>query len=263
MTGTLHFLHRCLRYRWRTERLQLATLGALNLRGASVLDIGANHGIYCFWLARAIGPQGRLRAIEPQPELADALVARGRAQRWPGFVVDAVGLSDAPGSLRLYRSRVGDGSATLDTGARERLAQRSSLLDAVEVPVVTLDTLLAAEPGPFVYVKCDVEGHELAVLDGGMGIIERDRPILQIEIRADDERTPVLIDRLAERGYRGVMMLDGRYHDWRDHSRVASRRFGLIGHRDLLCFDPEVALPRMSPALARKLTEADTSGVRA
>jgi hypothetical protein len=91
-------------------------------------------------------------------------------------------------------------------------------------------------------------------------VIERDLPMLQIEVRADDDRTARLIDRLAARGYRGVMMLDGRYHDWRDHAGVASRRFGLIGHRDLFCFVPDVALPRMPADLGRRLMRAATTG---
>ena len=37
---TAHFLVRCLRYRFRTEKLQIKTMMRLNLRGATVLDIG-------------------------------------------------------------------------------------------------------------------------------------------------------------------------------------------------------------------------------
>jgi ubiquinone/menaquinone biosynthesis C-methylase UbiE len=55
-----HFLVRCLRYRFRTEKLQIATMMRLKLRGATVLDIGANKGIYSFWLARAVGKSGRV-----------------------------------------------------------------------------------------------------------------------------------------------------------------------------------------------------------
>ena len=33
------------------------------LRGATVLDIGANKGIYCFWLARAVRISGRVIAF--------------------------------------------------------------------------------------------------------------------------------------------------------------------------------------------------------
>jgi len=51
----VHFLVRCLRYRFRTEKLQIKTMMALQLKGATVLDIGANSGIYCFWMMGAVG----------------------------------------------------------------------------------------------------------------------------------------------------------------------------------------------------------------
>jgi ubiquinone/menaquinone biosynthesis C-methylase UbiE len=58
-----HFLVRCLRYRFRTEKLQIKTMMGLDLNGATVLDIGANKGIYCFWMMRAVGPSGNVIAL--------------------------------------------------------------------------------------------------------------------------------------------------------------------------------------------------------
>jgi hypothetical protein len=68
-----HFLVRCLRYRFRTEKLQIKTMMCLRLRGATVLDILANKGIYCFWMMRAVGPSGYVIALEPQPEMRDGI----------------------------------------------------------------------------------------------------------------------------------------------------------------------------------------------
>jgi precorrin-6B methylase 2 len=68
-----HFLIRCLRYRYRTERLQIKTMMGLDLRGAMALDIGANKGIYCFWMIRAVGPSGNVIAFEPQLEMCDGI----------------------------------------------------------------------------------------------------------------------------------------------------------------------------------------------
>lgn len=252
----LHFLHRCLRYRLRTERLPLATLAGLRLRDATVLDIGANRGIYCFWMARAIGPGGRLIAFEPQPELGAALRELAARHAWPGFELHALGLSDAPGRLTMRRTRVGDGSATLDDAAAASMAAHTPLQAPFEVPVARLDDLLDRLPRPVRFIKCDVEGHELAVVRGARALLAQDRPALQLEARADDPRTLELIDELAALGYRGVLMLDGRYHDWRAIDRVPSRRFGLVGHRDLLCVDTDAHGGLVGPALARRLSAA-------
>lgn len=52
----LHFFVRCLRYRFRTEKLALKTSMLLNLKGAIVVGIGAHSGIYSFrWYARSGG----------------------------------------------------------------------------------------------------------------------------------------------------------------------------------------------------------------
>jgi len=82
-----HFLVRCLRYRLRTEKLQIKTMMALQLTGATVLDIGANKGIYCFWMMRAVGPSGHVIAFEPQPEMRDCIERQKRRFNWSNLRV--------------------------------------------------------------------------------------------------------------------------------------------------------------------------------
>jgi FkbM family methyltransferase len=111
-----------MRYRFHTEKLEIKTLMQLDLRGATALDIGANKGIYCFWLLRAVGHSGRVVAFEPQPEMAEA-IRRMRARfDWANLEVFNVALSDAEGTLNLARDRIGDGSASLEA-SRHRAGQ--------------------------------------------------------------------------------------------------------------------------------------------
>ena len=69
----LHMLHRAWRYRLRSERNEIAFLLSQDLRGATVLDIGAHRGSYTYWMHRKVGPQGSVIAFEPQPELVEFL----------------------------------------------------------------------------------------------------------------------------------------------------------------------------------------------
>jgi ubiquinone/menaquinone biosynthesis C-methylase UbiE len=62
------------RARWqRPERV----LRALRLRrGAVVADIGSGPGYFTTRLARAVGPRGRVYAVDPEPQVLTALVKR-------------------------------------------------------------------------------------------------------------------------------------------------------------------------------------------
>src|ERR1700683_5098296 len=112
-----HFLVRCLRYRFRTEKLQIKTMMSLQLRGATVLDIGANKGIYCFWMMRAVGPSGRVIAFEPQPEMRDSIERQKSRFDWRNLRVMNVALSNSDGSMNLSRRKIGDGRATLEVAS--------------------------------------------------------------------------------------------------------------------------------------------------
>lgn len=211
-----HFLARCLRYRLRTERQQLKTLLHLDLTGATALDIGANKGIYSFWLSRAVGPAGRVIAFEPQPEMAEYIERRHLRNV---EVVNAA-LSDHDGSAALSRKRVGDGSASLGR----------SIGSAIDVKLMRLDDF-----GPISnlkFIKCDVEGHELSVFRGAERLLRSTRPILQFE-STPDEIEPIQ-SFLLRLGYSGMMFGENGCLAVEDIRRVPHRKFGFGGHRDFL-----------------------------
>lgn len=216
------FMMRCLRYRFRTERLQLKTLARLNLRGATVLDIGANKGIYSFWLSRAVGPEGSVLSFEPQPEMVSYINARRLG--WDNVRTLNVALSNAGGSAKLSRKRIGDGSASLSRQIGETISVPLAKLD--EFPISDLK-----------FIKCDVEGHEHEVFIGGESMIRRFRPIIQFEATAPDNQT--LFSFFERMGYSGVLFLGNEYLPYANPKRKPHYKFGLEGHRDFLFFPPE------------------------
>lgn len=168
--------------------------------GALSLDIGANTGIYAWHLARY---SRGLVAFEPQPRHAEFL----RRALGPKVRVEEVALSDVEGEviLRVPRDRMQDGRATIEPG------NTLESLDVSEI-VVPRRRLDSYDFGPVGLIKVDVEGHELAVLKGGSGLIARDRPTLIVE--AEDRHRPgtveALVDYLATFGYRGHYLERGR-----------------------------------------------------
>src|SRR2546427_10657942 len=62
------------RARWQQPERVLKTLRVR--RGAVVADVGSGPGYFTTRLARAVGPRGRVYAVDPEPEELKALVKR-------------------------------------------------------------------------------------------------------------------------------------------------------------------------------------------
>ena len=229
----VHFLIRCLRYRFRTEKLQIKTMMGLHLRGATVLDIGANKGIYCFWMMRAVGSSGHVIAFEPQQEMRDDIERQKLRFNWSNLRVMNVALSDLDGEMSLSRQRIGDGSATLE------VSRRRSEDETLNVQVTKLDTIADEIFSKLKFIKCDVEGHERNVFLGGERTIRRYRPVVQFESTVTDQRTQDIFQFFRGLGYSGVLLLGNTYLHYSNPESVPHYKFGMGGHRDFLFFPPE------------------------
>jgi FkbM family methyltransferase len=121
-------------------------------RGDVFVDIGANVGSYTV-LAAKLG--ARVVAVEPIPATFDHLVANVRLNGLESLVTaHRVGLSDRNGTLRF----------TTDHGTINHVLAATENLAGTDIEVVTLDSILAGVSPAL--IKIDVEGHELAVLNG-------------------------------------------------------------------------------------------------
>jgi FkbM family methyltransferase len=143
-----------------------------------VWDVGANVGAFS---AAAAAKGADVLAIEPDPFLYGLLDAtqqhRGNAEMKLQPLCAAV--SSAPGMARLAIAKRGRASNFLeDFGGRSQTGgtRRTRL-----VPVVTLDLLLKDMKWPTL-LKIDVEGAELAVLEGAQIVLREARPVILVEI---------------------------------------------------------------------------------
>ncbi len=144
------------------------------------LDIGAHVGLWAMWLARAFV---RTEAFEPVPAFAEIFphnvdMTRGTLHR--------VALGAAPGTVRITVPLEQTGNAHIAI-AGQHPGTRYGSGEAVDtwhaVPLVTLDSF-GLEGVDF--IKIDVEGFELAVLEGGAATIRRDRPHIVIEQKGNE-----------------------------------------------------------------------------
>ena len=171
------FIYRGLKARYRDQRSELQSLIASLNPDDIAIDVGANKGSYLWSLSRAV-PQGQVVAFEPQPILADYLRQACQATGLNNVHIEQAGVSNRSGRLMLAIPEQGDSSpgASFEEAVRQREACRT-----IEVAVHTLDDYFASASQRIGAIKIDVEGHELAVLEGAKQVLARHAPVVVCE----------------------------------------------------------------------------------
>ncbi len=167
----------------------------------AAVDVGAHAGKYAHHLS-ALTP--KVYAFEPNGILA-AKIARALPRN---VEVHAAAISNERGVARLSfpveSGRPDTGLASIEPGVLDSSAETVS----IEVPTMRLDDFAC---GPVGFVKIDVEGHELSVLEGAAELIARERPILLVE--AEERHKPGAVASirsfLETRGFDGFFIFRG------------------------------------------------------
>lgn len=187
------------RLRWRRLGRDDVTQRAMELLvspGDAVLDIGAMRGLFSSRLLDLVGPRGTVHAFEPNPAHHERLAMLAR--RGP-LEVHRAGLSDHDSEATLHVPVV-DGKPYLGWASLEDRDQYT--VQTLAVTILTLDGVLGTDQ-PVTFIKCDVEGHEDAVIRGAGKLLARDMPAVLIEIEDRHRSAPVGVafDSFAELGY--------------------------------------------------------------
>jgi FkbM family methyltransferase len=145
-----------------------------------VWDIGANVGVFTF-AAASVAAQGMVLAVEADIWLAGLLrrtaAMQVHADRRVCILPAAV--SDMNGVASFIIAERGRASNALEAAGGR--SQMGGARERQHVPTLTLDTLLQTFPAPD-FVKMDVEGAELMVLQGAARLITEVRPRFYIEV---------------------------------------------------------------------------------
>ncbi len=147
---------------------------ALLQPGDTMLDIGANIGVYTRFCSQFVGPTGQVHSLEPVPETFSYLAGNVRAIGLQNVTCYNLAASDKD------QSHAAMSMPTYTTGGANIYEARLS--DDGDIPVRTarLDTLFP-ELSPRL-IKCDVEGHELACINGARDLIARSHPYWVVEV---------------------------------------------------------------------------------
>lgn len=145
--------------------------------GDCVVDVGANIGTHTIAFAKLVGTEGRVIAIEPQPEVFQLLEENVRAnglrqvERWSFAVSDAIGIGQL--SLPDYSRRHNSGTASLGAGGGGGVAVELKPIDALELPSCAV-------------LKMDIEGWEDRALKGAVRTLTRCQPVVYAECNSID-----------------------------------------------------------------------------
>ncbi|WP_162054569.1 FkbM family methyltransferase [Pontibacter pamirensis] len=221
--GKIRMVSRFWRYRRRTEKESVRFLLDQDLAGTTVLDIGANRGIYTYWMSKQVGDLGRVISFEPQPELGDFLLDLKKSFKLENVVIENKGLSDKEGKFDIFRGFVGSGGARLAQKGEE--LPENSDLHKVEVEVTTLDTFFQGkELKNLAFIKCDVEGHELSVFKGGEKTLRKHMPTILFECGHEEAQAGEIFSFLTNMGYKGFFIIDGKKIDYKEFDKHPYRK---------------------------------------
>ena len=184
----------------RKGEAELALVPFLANRERISVDVGANQGVYAY----AMLPHSRaVHAFEPNPKLFRMLSAWASAR----CVLHREALSNASGAAELLIPR-GHSGGFSNQGASLSAVKVSGDHRKVSVQAVRLDDLALGDIG---FMKVDVEGFELQVLEGAAETLRRDRPNLLIEMeeRHTGMALPDMVRTVCAYGYDAFALVDG------------------------------------------------------
>ena len=165
--------------------------------GMQILDIGANIGLYTLLLARLAGKIGRVFAFEPEPNLFSILCENCAANDATNITPFQCAAGDTNRRAKFQR-------ATFNSGDN-RLGESKRDTQSIEVEVSRIDEVLSAHIVQF--IKLDVQGHELAALNGMEQILASSPEVCvlfefwPIGLRAAGASPEALFSFFRERGF--------------------------------------------------------------
>jgi FkbM family methyltransferase len=221
--------------------------GCLVGPGDRCVDVGANVGVHTVRLARLVGADGEVIAIEPDPDVV-ARASRNIALNGLANVrFISAAASERAGEMRLYRPSPWDTNR-----ARASLIHHPYLTGVkTTVPVVTVDDVCSG--APVALIKIDVEGLEALVVRGAAETIGRCAPSVIFDYAPaplEDAVAPTPFGWLADFGYLMFRVRPAR-HGITGRVRLALDRLHerpAVGG-DFLAISPQAAT-RLRPLLA-------------
>jgi FkbM family methyltransferase len=150
-------------------------------------DVGANIGNHTLWFSEICHME--VYAFEPVEHQ---------------ILLDNINLNKAGSRVRVFRTALG-----ADFGRASEKAKCTLQTDEGDIPVVPMDSVKLPKDKKLSLIKIDVEGMEVAVLQGGMQTIRSHKPVILTE-EWERETTQGIMKLLTPLGYEKFRSFGGR-----------------------------------------------------
>lgn len=149
-------------------------LGKKLKKGMVFYDIGAHFGYYTLLARKLVGKSGKVIAFEPSPIPYKYLSKNIKINKFSNAKANQLLVGKRNGESVLYYSGFG--------GTKSSFKRSSDLPFSKKVSSIALDSFVSKNRHDPDFVKIDVEGAELLVLQGFLKTIEGLKPDLLIEL---------------------------------------------------------------------------------
>jgi len=156
------------------ERRNVWVVPRLLAPGDGFIDGGANCGLFSCIAAGAVGPTGRVVAIEADPHLYPQLDQQAALNA--NLRIERAALTKAPGQVTFHVPPEGipDGWGLGIASIEDRPGWTSVEVRALTIDEI-VDDIIRATNRPVVLIKLDLEGHEGPALEGARRSLESGR----------------------------------------------------------------------------------------
>lgn len=185
---------------WRWGERELHFVAALCDRHKLSIDVGANRGMYTYFMGRM---SHHCLAFEPNPRMLQELRSQAVNTTIYRYALSDHAF-DAELRIPIEHGRVLTGSATIEDSVQ---AFSDAIVERIEAR--TLDSFNLKGVG---FIKVDTEGHELSFLKGAVQTIQESRPrlLIEAEVRHRPNAVASVVSFLKPLGYTGYFLVEGQ-----------------------------------------------------
>ena len=150
---------------YEDEQTEVDLLKSILGEGMTFVDDGAHIGYYALLASKIVGPSGRVIAFEPDPDNFKLMSDSIRINRYANVEAVQKAVSSKSGKAKLYLCDNSSGD--------RRIFESNDGRTAIEVETTALDDFFKGRDSKVDVLKMDIEGAEVAALQGMRGLLER------------------------------------------------------------------------------------------